>query len=748
MGERRLKRQLNLLQIVMLGTAGTIAAGIFVLTGYAAGMVGPAVVLALLVIGLLSYSVALNYCELATAFPVTGGAMTYVREAWGSNLLSFLVGSLDCLSSTFFSALSAVGFAYSLRVFIPSLPIVPVAIVVALVFTVLNILGVSNVGKVQIMLGGVLLALLIGYVVLGLILPQGFRGQVFAPGGTIFIHQGLWGNLMPLLATVALIYNIYIGFEVIADDAEEVKDPQRNIPLGILISLTVIILTYTLVVSVTLGTIPWRELAGSETALTDAASRFLPGWGAPLMAIAGIIATLTTVNTAMLSATREALTLSRDGAWPRFMSRLGRFRTPYAAILVIGAIICIIAAVGLVDFLSYISSSGYLFVLFWASLAMIRLRKLRPELKRPFKAPLFPLTAYVAAAMCFLIIAFTDWRALLFGAALLAVLTAAYYLRQPLTRMVLERMKTMEPAKDRILVPVANPRTAESLVRLATILAQASEDTNICLLTVVPAWSRLSPGTAQRLLTRSGRSRNALLDQAAEIAQSRNAPFYTKMRAAPDISQGILDEVDSYGNDKLILMGWPGPLDPQTLPDNAVNVVIRKAPTNIAVLLDRGCREVQRILVPVGGGPHSRLAIRLAYEIAEREDAELTVLYCFCRQGESRSPAEVEEMEDELLLLRETIEDELGSVPARIATRVAYAHSVPAGILAETCRQPYDLVAMGASEEWPLETQLFGSIDDQLAIQVPCSVLLVRRHEPAVIAWVRRQAKRIERDQN
>jgi len=195
-------------------------------------------------------------------------------------------------------------------------------------------------------------------------------------------------------------------------------------------------------------------------------------------------------------------------------------------------------------------------------------------------------------------------------------------------------------------------------------------------------------------------------------------------------------------------MGWPGPLDPQTLPDNAVNVVIRKAPTNVAVLLDRGCREVQRILVPVGGGPHSRLAIRLAYEIAEREDAELTVLYCFCRQGESRSPAEVEEMEDELLLLRETIEDELGSVPARIATRVAYAHSVPAGILAETCRQPYDLVAMGASEEWPLETQLFGSIDDQLAIQVPCSVLLVRRHEPAVIAWVRRQAKRIERDQN
>jgi amino acid transporter len=87
---------LNLLQVVMLGTVGTIEAEIFVLTGYAAGLVGPATVLALIIGSLLSYSIALNYCELATAYPVTGGALTYVREAYGTNLLSFLVGCLDC----------------------------------------------------------------------------------------------------------------------------------------------------------------------------------------------------------------------------------------------------------------------------------------------------------------------------------------------------------------------------------------------------------------------------------------------------------------------------------------------------------------------------------------------------------------------------------------------------------------------------------------------------------------------------
>lgn len=727
-------------QVVMLGAGGTIAAEIFVLTGHAAGMVGPAVVLALLAGGLLSYSIALNYSELATTYPETGGALTYVREAWGPGLLPFLVGSLDCLSSTFYSALSAVGFAYSLQVFIPSLAIIPTAFAVIGVFTVLNILGVSKVGNTQIILGGILLLLLGAYIVLGLILPGGFRWEVFAAGGTIFIYRGGWANLTKILATIALVYNSYVGFEVIADDAEEVQNPNRNIPLGILISLTLCTLVYVLVAVVTVGTIPWQELAGSETALTDAARRFLPGWGAPIMAIAGMLATLTSVNTAMLSATREAFTMSRDGAWPRFMSRLGRFKTPYVAILVIGAIICFVAVIGLVDFLSYISSSGYLFVLFWASLAMIRLRKLHPDLKRPFKVPLVPFTAYLAAGTCFLIVAFTHWRALLFGAGVLAACTAFYYLYPPIVRMVTSSIKAREPAKDRILVPVANPRTAERLVHLATILAQASEDTSICVLTVVPVSSRLPQGVTKRLVARLGPHQKALLNRIAEDAEARNVPLYTKMRASPNISTGILDEIKGHGDVKLILMGWPGPLNPQTLADNLVKVVLQKAHTNIAVLLDRGLKEVCHVLVPVGGGPHSRLALRLAYEIAAREGAQVTALHAFCRA------AGAEDVEDEMLLLRDIIEDELGRVPSNITSRVAQANSVMDGVLAETARQRYDLIVVGASEEWVSQTRLFGSVDDQMADQAPCSVLLVRRYEPAAIAWIRRQVKKVEKE--
>jgi len=739
MSKRKLKRQLNLGQVVMIGASGTLAAEIFVLTGHVAGIIGPAAIVAFLVGGLLSYSIALNYSEMATAFPETGGALTYVREAYGNNILSFLVGSMDSLSSTFYAALSAVGFAYSLKIFIPTLPVVPTAIAAIAVFTILNVLGVGKVGKTQIVLGGMLLLILAVYVALGVTRPVGFRWEIFAPGGTIFVHEGVWANLSRMLATIALVYNAYVGFEVIADDAEEVQNPGRNIPLGILISLTVVMLTYSLVAFVTLGTVPWQELAGSETALSDAASRFLPGWGAPLMGIAGIIATLTSVNTAMLSATREAFTLSRDGVLPRFLSYLSRFRTPYGAVLVIGVICSLVAAIGLVDFLSYASSSGYLFVLFWSNLAMIRLRKRFPDLKRPFKVPFFPLTAYLAAATCLLIIGFTNWKALLFGAGVLVTCAAFYYLYPVAMRLQAIHASASQRTKNRILIPVANPRTAQRLVHLATILAQASEDTSICVLTVLPISSGLPENVARWRVAHSQAHQKDLLDGIAQEALARNVPLYTKLRAATSVSEGILDEL-KRNNVRLILAGWPGPLGPALLSANPIKVVLQKAHTNVTVLLDRGLQQVNRILVPVGGGPHSRLALRFAYEIARQEGARIIALHTFSEM------ATVEEIEDEMLHLEEIVEDELGFAPSFLTARVVRAASVPEGILQETARESYDLVVIGASEEWISQTRLFGSVSDWIAEQVPCSVLLVRCHEPVATAWLRRQVKTMEKE--
>ncbi|MDY0019694.1 MAG: amino acid permease [Anaerolineae bacterium] len=744
MSKRKLKRQLSLAQIVMLGTAGTIGAEIFVLTGHAAGLVGPAAILAMLLAGVLTYSVALNYCELATTYPVTGGAMSYVREAYGTGILSYLVGSMDCLSSTFYAALSAVGFAHSLQIFIPGIPIVPTAIVVIGLFVVLNILGVTQIGNAQVLLGDVLLALFGVYLLGGFLLPGGFSWETFLPDGRFFIHEGVGTNAASLLQTVALVYMAYVGFEVIADDAEEAKDPNRTLPRGILISLTLVTLLNILTVLVTLGTVPWSELAGSSTALTDVVSRFMPGWGIPLMGVAGIIATLTSINTGMLSATREAFTLGRDGVWPHMFSRLTGFRTPYVSILIIGAISALIAAIGVVDFLSYISGAGYLFVLFCANLAMLRLHKLHPNLERPFKVPAFPLTPYLAAAAGVLIVAFTEGRALLFGAGVLAILTLLHYIGPPLSRYLGETFKPSEPPQDRVLIPVANPATAKGLLHLASDIAQASEDTYLCLLNIVSTSSSFS-GETRAMMQRTQSDPKAFLEHLADYAREKeeNLALYTKLRSAPKVSKGLLDEIKRSRNVKLVIAGWPGPLRAGKLADNPVKVLLQQAHTNVAVLLNRGLddRGISRILVPVGGGLHSRMAVRLACELAEVEDARVTALRVLTEESEEGEA--IEELEDKALLLAEIVEEVLGSVPETFSFRAVQAGSVPEGVLTEAARQPYDLIIMGASGEWLSDTRLFGSVSDWIADRAPCSVLFCRRYEPVGMAWLRRQVKQI-----
>jgi amino acid transporter/nucleotide-binding universal stress UspA family protein len=735
MSQRKLKRQLSLAQLIMLGTAGTIAAEIFVLTGHAAGLVGPATVLALAVAGILNYSIALNYCELATMFPVTGGGVTYVRQAWGLGILAFLVGSLDVLASSFYAALSAVGFAYSLQLFFPSIPIVATALIAIAIFTVLNILDVTNIGKLQIVLGSVLLACLVAYMVAGFLLPGGFSWQTFS-AGTFFIGRTVPANLLTIMRTIALVFAAYVGYEVIAHDAEEAQDPSRNIPRAILISVTMCMVIYVTVAFVTLGTVPWQTLAGSETALSDAVVRFAPSWGVPMMAVAGIIATLTSVNAAMLSGTREAFTEGRVGMWPRAFSSLSRFRTPWVAAIFMGVTSGLVAAVGLVDFLSYVTSAGFLFVLFFSNLAMIRLRKTRPDMPRPFKVPLFPLTPVIAVASCFLIIINTSALALRFGAGVLATVAVFYYTYRPIVRMVTEHSRRLEASRDRIVVPVANVKSAQPLAHLAALLAEASEDTSICLLSVVTEGQDES-GSAmpERPSPRMDLRRRAMIKRFADEVKVDYPQHYYKVRAAPSVAQGILDEVS--GNVKLVLMGWPGVLTPAELANHPVKQVLQHARSHVAVLLDRGFTDIKHILVPVGGGFHSRLAIRLAYEIGLKHQAQITAIRVIC---EACDP---EQMEDYMLQLRESIEESIGRVPPQFATRVIHADDVLDGVLVESKRVQYDLMVVGASDAWLSRTRLFGALTDELAEEITCSVLLTRRYQAAAIAWIRRQTRAI-----
>jgi len=732
-GKRTLKRQLSLTQAIMLGTAGTLGSGVFVLSGHAAALAGPAGIWAILIAGILSFSIALNYCELATTYPETGGAMTYVREAWGKGLISFLVGSMDCVSSTFYTALSAVSFAYSASVFFPGIAsssygIGLVAIGAILLFVMLNIVGVTKVGNMQVVMGIILLVAFAIYVIAGFTMPNGFStATLLSPTGRWFASDDFGANLGIIFKTIALIYSMYVGFEVIADDAEEIKNPTKNIPIAIMVSLFLIVLVYTLVFAVARGSS--ADIAGSETALTDSINLFLGKPGVTMIGIAGMIGSLTAISSSMLSATRESFSLSRDGAWPSFLSRLNKSRVPYFSILMIGAISILITSIGAVDFLSYITSGGYLFILFMSNLAMITLHKKYPFIHRPFKVAFFPLTPIIASLVCLLVLAFSEVNALLFMGVLLMIFAIYYFIRLGITSWQNEHKLSHNPGRYRLVIPIQSDSGMENVIRLGARIAKATSDANLCLLQVIEPEVSENPEAKTQLI----RSRQYALEKFIVHAVEQNVPMYAKSITAPTLTEGIIDDLKSDDNVRLTLFKWPVNEKEQARFAETLQPIMQHGITNVGVLFDRGIDKLENILVPVGGGYHSKFAIQIAETLSKADKGTIDVVQVVDANVDD------EVYEDQMAYLQEIVMTQLGTIPGNMNLYLVRSDDPVTAIIDETEQRDYDLVIIGSHEGEPQAEHLFGEVVDRIRKATRTSVLAVRQHESPASSWWRRQ---------
>jgi nucleotide-binding universal stress UspA family protein len=247
--------------------------------------------------------------------------------------------------------------------------------------------------------------------------------------------------------------------------------------------------------------------------------------------------------------------------------------------------------------------------------------------------------------------------------------------------------------------------------------------------------------------------------QVSQALLGRNVPFYTQVRMAQNVVQGIKDEITRRGDVRLLLMGWPGPLKPEELAEHPVAQLLEEAHVDMAVFLNRGMvSRPKRVLVPFGGGIHSRLALRLALDLVQPYEGDVTALRLVCgidgTPGETlelgreaiadaayEEEAEEDELRDELLLARESIDTELGGVPEHLYVKAVCEDTIRSGILREATHSRYDLVVLGAALARDLESELFGSLTDAIAEALPTSVLLVRRYEPEAAMWLRRQVK-------
>ena len=419
MDEPHLKRNLGLVRTTMLGVGGSLSAANFVIIGEAAGMAGYAIVPIVVICGFLSLLTMFSYAELGTAIPLAGGEYTFSKVAYGG-FASFLTGWFEWLSNMFYTALSAIGFAYVISYLFPQINIPLTAVVVVIVFTIINLRGTKETATAETIIALIVLAILAIFVIGGLAYVQEPQAnQTASPIG-----------ILGIFAATAYLFELYLGAEAVAAAQAEVKNPGRNIPLAIVLSAVILIALYTSVVSVAVGIATPEVLSHQSSPIAFAAEQTLGPAGAVLITIGLAITGLAATNEAIMAQSRVLYAMGRDGYLPKGLCKVHkRFCTPHVAIIVGAIFTAIFAATGFVNFVVYAVNLGFIIGFSIVNLSVIRLRKIAPHLKRPFKTPLYPLTPIAGIAASVFLILFIDPSVLILGLELGIVALLVYYIR-------------------------------------------------------------------------------------------------------------------------------------------------------------------------------------------------------------------------------------------------------------------------------------------------------------------------------
>lgn len=720
-GEVRLTRSLGLVTATMLGVGAMIGAGIFILSGLAAGTAGPAATVSYVIVGFMTLFTALSYCELAAAIPIAGGGYTFVHEAIGG-FTAFITGWSMVFGLVVSAALYAIGFAEHFNPLVElALPYVlnkaVIAAAIVILFALLNIRGTKEAGRTQnfftigkVVILAVFVGLCFKYVEWG-------RFEDFAPFG-----------IGGVLATTSIIYISFFGFEQVSQAAEEIKNPERNIPAAILLSLFIPTVIYVFVVLVSVGIIDYKTLGESPAPLVVIASKVLGNYGLLFVLIAGIMSTVSALNATILTTSRATYAIARDGFMPGFLARVNpQFRTPHWAIVVTAGLAIFIAIMGEVRFVAHLTNFCLLFALIVINFSVIMLRRRRPELRRPFRLPFGHVIPVLGIASNVLMMLFMEWSTYLLGISYLAVGGLVYLAYAKGAKRTLERERVIKHlmAKQarkeyKILVPIANPETMKSLVTVAAAIAKKF-DGEILLLSVVevPYYVPLERGVA-----RTGDFRPQLL-LAEKICEREGVTDVKRMiKIAHRLSHGILETAQEE-NCNFIVMGR---VSRRTLGDRllatVIDAVLENAPCDVAVVRPGAGElgDVERILVAVSGSANARLAAELAPAFADRFDAKLRVIT-------------VSGATDEFGLPRYSagnlLDDVLCDVECRrgFEREVIPAEDVTEAVISEI--EPRDLVVMGARKGGAWEQLLFKSIPEEVYERVNNTVVIIKKFTPA-----------------
>jgi APA family basic amino acid/polyamine antiporter len=421
-----LKKQLGLADVFSIAAGAMISSGLFILPAIAFSKAGPAVILSYLIASFLILPSALSKAELATAMPMAGGTYFFVERSFGS-LFGLFSGFANWFSLALKSAFAVVGMAVIIEVVLQMTfatglnqwHLKVISVICCLFFMALNIVSVKHTSKVQVLLVGVLLAILFLFIVAGSNYVRPFRFSNFMNKG--------W---LEVISTAGLVFISYGGLTKVASVAEEVKNPGRNLALGMILAWFIVSLFYIGVVVITVGVVDGQELVESYVPISLAAGKFMGLPGFALLGIAAIAAFVTTANGGILAASRSPMAMSRDRLLPPVLAQINsRFKTPHLSILLTGGFM--ITAIIFLDIESLVKTASTLMIILFVldNFSVIIMRESRIQSYRPqFKSPLYPYLHIAAIIVYSFLIIDMGKIPLLITAGFLVVSIFWYYI--------------------------------------------------------------------------------------------------------------------------------------------------------------------------------------------------------------------------------------------------------------------------------------------------------------------------------
>ncbi len=782
-GEVTLARTLGLFEAVMIGVGAMIGAGVFVLTGIAAGEAGPAAIIAFALNGIVTTFTAFSYAELASAIPEAGGGYSFVKRAMPP-ALGFLAGWMLWFAYTVACALYAVGFGgYFVELLGSYWPaahdtlvgalgrqpsIAVITFLISAFFIMLNLLGADVTGKAENVVTMAKIVVLAVFVAFGLaaffqrpdalsafvpLFPKGFGGVIVAMGLTFIAFE---------------------GYDLIATVSEEVKEPTKNIPKATFLSVGIAVIIYLFILLVSIGALDpakfevygktydqlpveleihgpldpsnpeintaW-EILGiyKETGIIRAAENFMPKFGVALIVFGGLFSTMSALNASVLASSRVGFSMGRERMLPAMLGAIhARRRTPHIAVLATGLIIISIA-IGLpLEVVGSGASLMFLLTFAMTNAAMILIRVQEPDLPRGYRAPLFPLLPILGIVLNLglAIYQFTfQPMAWYVGLAWVAIGAGVYLTytrhsgeeeeRLPVKILHEERLV---PKDYVVLIPLANVEQAHMLGILGAAMAKTHDGEVLALHVVrVPVQLSISDG---RMFLREGKP---ILEEAIRQAKEVDVPVHTMIRLDRHVGRAIVETARERRVD-LMLLGWPGhTTDPHHAFGSVIDLVAVNPPCDLAVVRFRKRQEPKRILVPTSGGTNATLAIRLAIDQARRfsertgEPSVVTLLYV-CVPATAAPEVQARGYE----LLRNLA----SAYGYPLQVKVLPADDVVEGIVGESAH--HDLVVIGATAERLFEQVLFGTIPERVALRAPVTVMMVKGYKGSVRSWIRR----------